>query len=101
MIKMGYVLVDDIDTNSYRTGFIVERIGAEHMLIQFDNMSVPERHIPAELFHISEMTTVNPHGFKVWGFFTTREELEKHVEYLDSPSKPNVVSLVTRNQVER
>jgi hypothetical protein len=89
---MEYVIVDNGD--SYRTGKIIDKLGDEHFIIQFDDMSGTTDATPAEMVCIAEMASILPNGFKAWGFFNTREDLRKWIDFLDGPRKPSIVNLV-------
>jgi hypothetical protein len=94
-MKRAHVLVDRPD-NSYSTGQIVDRIGEEHFLVQFDNMHDGGRKFPAELFHIEEMAASAPDGLKCWKFFESATERQGWIDWLDSPAPPKVVNLVKK-----
>jgi hypothetical protein len=85
-----YFTLDDQD-GSYASGQVI-RLAAEGVyLVRFDGNEVP---LPLELVSLSEMLETTEEEFKLWRFFDTIEERDRWIEWLDTPSKPRVISLV-------
>jgi hypothetical protein len=94
-MKYTFVLVDR-PGNTYSTGRIVDQIGEENFLVQFDNMHETGHPLPIELFHLEEMLAVAPDGIKCWRFFETEAERRAWVDWLDSPATPKVINLIKK-----
>lgn len=89
-----YFTLDDRD-GSYASGQVI-RLAAEGVyLVRFDGNVVP---LPLELVSLSEMLETTEEEFKLWRFFDTIEERDRWIEWLDTPSKPRVISLVRPNK---
>lgn len=85
-----YFTLDDPD-GSYASGQVI-RLAAEGVyLVRFDGNEVP---LPLELVSLGEMLETTEEGYKLWRFFDTIEERDRWIEWLDTPSKPRVISLV-------
>lgn len=85
-----YFTLDDPD-GSYASGQII-RLAAEGVyLVRFDGNEVP---LPLELVSLGEMLGTTEEEYKLWRFFDTIEERDRWIEWIDTPSKPRVISLV-------
>ena len=73
----------------YRTGEILTEISREHYLVRFDSIIPGEPVSPMELVSASEMTHDSPSGHR-WFFFTTREDLNRWLAWLETPSEPRM-----------
>lgn len=77
---------------SYRTGQIKE-VFDDAVMVQFDRMAGDNDtswSLPMELVCLEEMTHAVDEGFKVWGFFETREALDKYLAWLDGPDDKDI-----------
>lgn len=85
-----YFTLDDPD-GSYASGQVI-RLAAEGVyLVRFDGNEVP---LPLELVSLGEMLETTEEEYKLWRFFDTIEERDRWIDWLDTPSKPRVISLV-------
>lgn len=75
----------------YSTGEIVAEVGAGVYLVRFDGQEVT---LPMELVSFPELLEIKSDGLKAWTLFNTREELQAWDDWLNTPSKPKVVSIV-------
>lgn len=78
----------------YYTGEIIGQVGPETYLLRHDARNGHAG--PLELADLGEMMDIDGEGIPCWGLFETRGELQAWINYLDSPSEPNVVSLVKK-----
>ncbi|KQY23757.1 hypothetical protein [Rhizobium sp. Root482] len=85
-----YFTVDDLD-GSYSTGQVVRLAADSVYFVRFEGNEVP---LPLELVSIGEMLETTSEGYRLWRFFDTIEERYKWIDWLDTPSKPRVISLV-------
>lgn len=88
-----FVLVDFGE--SYRTGEIVTTLDDHYFMVRFDNMmeKVPAKSTTLVCLH--EMSaTYGDEEFKSWHFFDTRADLQDYINWLEAPTKPEVVKLV-------
>jgi hypothetical protein len=85
-----YFTVDDRD-GSYSTGQIVRPATEGVYLVRFDGAEVT---LPLELVTLAEMLETGDDEYKVWRFFDTIEDRKTWTDWLDTPSKPRVISLV-------
>ena len=76
-------------SDHYRTGEILTEISREHYLVRFDSITPAEPVPPMELVSTSEMSTTCPSGHR-WFFFTTREDLNRWLAWLETPSEPRM-----------
>ena len=85
-----YFTVDDRD-GSYSTGQIVRQATEGVYLVRFDGAEVT---LPLELVSLAEMLDTAEDDYKVWRFFDSAEERAAWTDWLDTPSKPRVITLV-------
>lgn len=85
-----YFTVDDRD-GSYSTGQIIRKATDGIYLVRFDGAEVT---LPLELVSIAEMLDTAEDDYKVWRFFESADDRKTWTDWLDTPSKPRVISLV-------
>jgi len=78
-------------TDGYRTGEIVDAIGADSVVVQFDCMdkrNKTEWQWPMEIVSVAELAglRVGETDNRAWGLFHNRDDLAKFVRWLDSPT---------------
>jgi hypothetical protein len=80
------------DGEHYHTGEILAEISHEHYLVRFDNPTDARVPMPMELVSTTEMAA--PHGVhgvgRPWSFFATRDDLDRWITWLDTPSEPRM-----------
>lgn len=89
-----FVMIEDGD--SFRTGEVTA-VHGEFLLVQFDDMC-PGRGVvpmPAGLYHLTEAAAMAG-DMKAWSVFPSREKLQAYLDWLNSPARPQVVSLVRK-----
>ena len=70
----------------WRTGQVTD-VSDLGILVQFDNMNSGNTRFPLELVCLHEvMHATVMDGAKMWGFFSTREELDDYIEWLNGPN---------------
>ena len=86
----------------YRTGEILTEISREHYLVRFDGSTPGEPLSPMELVSVSEMAASHdtPSGCR-WFFFTTREDLNRWLAWLETPSEPRMTVVRPLNPRDR
>jgi hypothetical protein len=77
------------DSDTYRTGEIIEQVSSDHYLVQFDDMSGGNMRMPLELVGAAEMALLDHIGRR-WSFFPSRERLQKFLDWLETPSEPRM-----------
>lgn len=87
----GMFFTLDSPDGSYGTGQVIRRAAEGVYFVRFDGNEVP---LPLELVTIGDMLETTEDDYKLWRFFDTAEEREKWMDWLDTPSKPRVLSLV-------
>ncbi|SEL83637.1 hypothetical protein SAMN04487976_113124 [Xaviernesmea oryzae] len=85
-----YFTVDDED-GTYSTGQVIRHAADDIYFVRFEGSEVT---LPLELVTIGEMLQTTDEGYKLWRFFDTVEERDTWTDWLDTPSKPRVISLV-------
>ena len=79
-----YVFFDGGDY--YRTGYIVDFVHGVY-LVQFDCMGDAKAkwRWPQQLTTPDEMLAIDVDGNKRWGFFDSREEMKRFLDWADTP----------------
>ena len=85
-------------SDHYRTGEILTEISREYFLVRFDSVQPGEPTPPMELVSASEMATSHDSH---WFFFVTREDLDRWIAWLETPSEPRVNVVRSLNPRER
>jgi hypothetical protein len=85
MTLIGKLIHQDVG-DGYRTGVIVEEIGA-FLLVQYDAMNGGDVTMPAELIPLAAMAERSKEGIARVSFFNTRAELKAWVAWLETPAK--------------
>jgi hypothetical protein len=94
-----FVFVDSGE--AYRTGKITASVDDHYFLVQFDNMVDTNAGKGATLVCLHEMSAAyDDDGLEIksWSFYDTREDLQKFIDWLDAPDKPEVVKLVPKSK---
>jgi hypothetical protein len=85
-----YFTMDDGD-GSYAAGQVIRLATEGAYLVRFEGSEVT---LPLELVTVGEMLQTTEDDSKLWHFFDTIEERNQWTDWLDTPSKPRVISLV-------
>jgi hypothetical protein len=85
-----YFTVDDED-GGYSVGRVTRLAAKNVYFVRFEGNEMP---LPLELVTLGEMVQTSRGGYKLWRFFDSLEERDKWTQWLDTPSKPRVISLV-------
>jgi hypothetical protein len=85
-----YFMVDD-EEGGYSAGQVISLASENVYLVRFEGNEIP---LPLELVTLGEMVQTTSDGYKLWRFFDTLEERDTWTRWLDTPSKPRVLSLV-------
>ena len=90
----SFVLVED--SEHYHTGEILAEISREHYLVRFDNVVDASVPMPMELVSATEMAA-GAHGVgRRWSFFATRDDLDRWIAWLETPSEPPIAAIASR-----
>lgn len=80
----------------YRTGEILSEIKDSVYLVRPDNMSNRDPQDVFELLSLIDMVGMGDEGMPVMTLFPSREALEAHVTWIQSPSESHVINLVKK-----
>ena len=87
----SFVLVNNKDSQTFRTAEIIKQISPGYYFVQFDNMGSDDMPIPIELVGEAEMASVCENcGERLWSFFPSRERPKNIIDWMATPAEPKM-----------